>query len=125
MPKSRLQQRLVDALVATGRGTIVQSRSRKYVTLERPEIPGAPNSEETTAENMSKWGALVRTALPVAKGEMVTVAEREGRYKSRAEIRNVTIGADGLVRLNLLFLDGSVPDELLPPTPPEPAASTT
>jgi prepilin-type processing-associated H-X9-DG protein len=53
------------------------------------------------------------------------VVERGGRYKSRAEIRNVTIGADGLVRLNLLFLDGSVPDELLPPTPPEPAASTT
>jgi hypothetical protein len=32
-----LQQRSVDALVATGRGTIVQSRSRKYVTLERPD----------------------------------------------------------------------------------------
>ena len=34
MPKPTLQQRLVDALVATGRGTIVQSRSRKSVTLE-------------------------------------------------------------------------------------------
>ena len=31
MPKPTLQQRLVDALVATGRGTIVQSRSRKHV----------------------------------------------------------------------------------------------
>ena len=37
MPKLTLQQRLVDALVATGRGTIVPSRSRKYVTLERPD----------------------------------------------------------------------------------------
>ena len=37
MPKPTLQQRLVDALVATGRGTIVQSRSRKYITLERPD----------------------------------------------------------------------------------------
>jgi hypothetical protein len=37
MPKTTLQERLVDALVATGRGTIVQSRSRKYVTLERPD----------------------------------------------------------------------------------------
>ena len=27
----------MDALVATGRGTIVQSRSRKHVTLERPD----------------------------------------------------------------------------------------
>ena len=37
MPKPTLQQRLVDALIATGRGTIVQSRSRKYVTLKRPD----------------------------------------------------------------------------------------
>jgi hypothetical protein len=37
MPKTTLQQRLVDALVATGRGTILQSRSRKHVTLERPD----------------------------------------------------------------------------------------
>lgn len=37
MAKLTLQQRLVDALVNTGRGTIVQSRSRKYVTLERPD----------------------------------------------------------------------------------------
>lgn len=37
MPKPTLQQRLVDALVTTGRGTIVQSRSRKYITLERAD----------------------------------------------------------------------------------------
>ena len=37
MPKLTLQQRLVDALVTTGRGTIVQSRSRKYITLERAD----------------------------------------------------------------------------------------
>jgi hypothetical protein len=37
MPNLTLQPRLVDALVATGRGTIVKSRSRKYVTLKRPD----------------------------------------------------------------------------------------
>ena len=37
MPKPTLQQRLVDALIATGRGTTVPSRSRKYVTLQRPD----------------------------------------------------------------------------------------
>jgi len=89
---------------------------RLRVTLERPSTAdGSPATEETAAENLSRWGALVRTALPVAKGEMVLVSEREGRYRSRAEIRNVSIGADGLVRLNLLFVDGPVPDELLPP----------
>jgi hypothetical protein len=37
MAKPTLQQRLVDALVASGRGTPVESRSRKYLTLKRPD----------------------------------------------------------------------------------------
>jgi hypothetical protein len=37
MPKPTLQQRLIEALIATGRGTRAQSRSRKYITLERPD----------------------------------------------------------------------------------------
>jgi hypothetical protein len=79
---------------------------------------GGATEEETQAENLSKWGALVRTSLPVAKGEMVEVEELEGRFRTRAEIRNVSIGPDGHPRLNLLFLDQPVPEELLPPPPP-------
>jgi hypothetical protein len=37
MPKRTLQQRLIEALIATGRGTLVESRSRKSVTLKRPD----------------------------------------------------------------------------------------
>ena len=37
MPKLTLQRRLADALVASGRGKVVQNRSRKYVTLKRPD----------------------------------------------------------------------------------------
>jgi hypothetical protein len=37
MPKLTLQQRLIEALIATARGTLVESRSRKYVTLKRPD----------------------------------------------------------------------------------------
>ena len=37
MPKPTLQQRLIEALIATARGTRVESRSRKYVTLHRPD----------------------------------------------------------------------------------------
>jgi hypothetical protein len=86
---------------------------RLRVTVERPD--GGHSVEEALAENLSKWGAQVRTALPVSRGEMVKVSESKGRYDSRAEIRNVNIGSDGAVRLSLLFLDGPVPDELLPP----------
>jgi hypothetical protein len=37
MPKPTLQQRLIEALIATARGTLIESRSRKYVTLKRPD----------------------------------------------------------------------------------------
>jgi hypothetical protein len=37
MTRNTLQQRLIEALIASGRGTIVESRSRKYVTLKRPD----------------------------------------------------------------------------------------
>jgi hypothetical protein len=37
MPKPTLQQRLIEALIATARGTPVESRSRKYITLKRPD----------------------------------------------------------------------------------------
>ena len=37
MPKLTQQQRLIEALIATGRGTPVESRSRKYVILKRPD----------------------------------------------------------------------------------------
>jgi hypothetical protein len=35
--KPILQQRLIEALIASGRGTPAESRSRKYVTLKRPD----------------------------------------------------------------------------------------
>ena len=37
MPNPTRQHRLIEALIATGRGTRPPSRSRKYVTLKRPD----------------------------------------------------------------------------------------
>ena len=83
--------------------------------LERLDVAaGALASEQTVAENLSKWGASVRTSLPVAKGEMVRVEELGGAFRTRAEIRSVSIGPDGSPRLNLLFLDEPTPERLLP-----------
>jgi len=97
---------------------------RLRIMLERSgDLGPEAGYEETVAENISKWGALVKTGLPVARGDTVLVAECANRYKSRAEVRNIAIGADGSVRLNLLFLDGPVPDSLLPPPTDESAAS--
>lgn len=82
--------------------------------LEGQHARGAEGREEqTVAENLSRWGAQVKTSLPVAKGEMLVVEEVHGAFKTRAEIRNVSIGPDGAPRLNLLFLDEPAPDRLL------------
>ena len=45
------------------------------------------------------------TTLPVVKGAILQVEEIDGDFKTRAEVRNISIGADGHPRLNLLFLD--------------------
>ena len=37
MARITLQQRLIEALIASTRGTLVESRSRKYITLKRPD----------------------------------------------------------------------------------------
>jgi hypothetical protein len=37
MARITLQQRLIEALIASTRGTMVESRSRKSVTLKRPD----------------------------------------------------------------------------------------
>jgi hypothetical protein len=94
-----------------------RTESRLGLKLRRTSVPGAPSEEQTYAENLSKWGALVKTSLPVAKGEMVEVEDLKGTFHTRAEIRNVSIGADGQPRLNLLFLDHPTPEGLLPEEP--------
>jgi hypothetical protein len=72
-------------------------------------------TEQTVAEDLSKSGARVPTGLPVAKGDILWVEEAGGTFKTRAEVRNVFIGKDGVPRLNLRFLDHKIPDRLISP----------
>ena len=37
MARITQQQRLIEALIATARGTLIESHSRKYITLKRPD----------------------------------------------------------------------------------------
>ena len=48
------------------------------------------------------------------KGAILQVEEIGGDLKTRAEVRNISIGPDGHPRLHLLFLDASAPKRLLP-----------
>lgn len=77
-----------------------------------PEGPG-PQEERTVTENMSRGGARVLTTMAVDKGEVLMMEELDGPFRTRAEVRNIYIGPDGIPRLNLQFLDGEAPDRLL------------
>jgi len=74
---------------------------------------GQVQEETTVTDNVSAGGARVRTGMAVSKGEVLVVEEVSGTFRTRAEIRNLYIGKDGIPRLNLTFLDGILPDRIL------------
>jgi hypothetical protein len=90
--------------------------ARLSLRLAAENAPGGVAVEErTVAEDVSEWGAHVRaTTLPVVKGAILQVEEIDGDFKTRAEVRGISIGADGQPRLSLLFLDCPAPERLLP-----------
>jgi len=90
--------------------------ARFSLKLGAEQAPGGVAVEErTVADDISQQGAQVRaTTLPVVKGAILQLEEIGGDFKTRAEVRNISIGADGHPRLNLLFLDAPTPERLLP-----------
>jgi hypothetical protein len=98
------------------RRTFQRQLARLSLRLGAEQAPGGIAVEERTmAEDISQQGAQVRaTNLPVVKGAILQVEEIGGDFKTRAEVRNISIGPDGHPRLNLLFLDAPTPERLLP-----------
>jgi hypothetical protein len=90
--------------------------ARLSLRLAAEQAPGGVAVEErTVAEDISQQGAQVRAmTLPVVKGAILQVEEIGGDFKTRAEVRNISIGTDGHPRLSLLFLDSPTPERLLP-----------
>jgi hypothetical protein len=76
-------------------------------------VPGA--DERTLADNIGRRGARVLTADDrAAVGDIVRIAEQGGDFQVTAAVRHVSVGADGIRRLGVEFLDRSAPDRLVP-----------
>jgi hypothetical protein len=90
--------------------------ARLSLRLAAENAPGGVAAEERTiTDDVSLWGAQVMArTLPVVKGAILHVQEIDGEFRTRAEVRNISIGPDGHPRLNLLFLDASAPEHMLP-----------
>lgn len=83
-------------------------------TLQQVDEWGAVLQEElTVAESLSKGGAQVKTSLEFMKGDVILLQEAGGGFATRAEVRGVHEGPDGIVRLHLKFLDRPAPERLL------------
>jgi PilZ domain-containing protein len=73
--------------------------------LTRPEPAFGPPEEQTSTRNLGTGGAMVFTALPVCRNDVVIIEDLQGILRSRADVRGVFIGKDNIPRLNLCFLD--------------------
>jgi PilZ domain len=83
-------------------------------TLQQVDEWGTVLQEElTVADNLSRGGAHVMTSLEFAKNDVIQLEESGGGFATRAEVRGVKRGRDGIIRLHLRFLDGETPDRLL------------
>jgi hypothetical protein len=83
-------------------------------TMQQVDEWGAVLQEElTVADNLSRGGAHVKTTLDFSEGDVLLLQEAGGGFATRAMIRAVVEGADGIARLHLKFLDRQAPDRLL------------
>ncbi len=77
---------------------------------------GVPSADELTlADNIGRRGARILTADDrAAIGDVVRITERGGDFQTTATVRHVSVGADGIRRLGVEFVDRTAPDRLLP-----------
>ena len=76
-------------------------------------VPGP--AERTLADNIGQRGARILTADDrAAIGDKVRLTERGGDFETTATVRHVSVGADGIRRLGVEFIDRMAPDRLLP-----------
>jgi hypothetical protein len=73
----------------------------------------AHRGEATMADNLGPGGARLKTSLSLARGDVIWVAETGGPFRTRAEVRNLTLGRDGVARANVMFLDAQTPERIL------------
>ena len=68
-------------------------------------------SEKTVTENISRRGAAVFTTLEVTRGRFVRVTSAQYQISAIAAVRGRRIGANGVPRLHLEFVDRQWPLE--------------
>ena len=82
-----------------------RSRKRGDVFLRvRLQRLASGEEERTVLENFGAGGARVMTGRAFAEGEVVEIEDAEGSFRTRAEVRSIYVGKDGIRRINLRFM---------------------
>lgn len=82
-----------------------RSRKRGNILLKvRLQKADHDDAERTVLENYSAGGARVMTGRSFAPGEVLQIEDADGSFRTRAEVRSIYLGKDGIRRLNLRFL---------------------
>ncbi|HEY6118592.1 MAG TPA: hypothetical protein VIV66_01475 [Pyrinomonadaceae bacterium] len=69
----------------------------------------AIQSEHTVTENLSRKGATAFTTLDIPPGRIIRVRSEQYRITVYAAVRTTSIGADGISRIHLEFIDKEWP----------------
>ena len=86
------------------------------LVIARQKADGSfERDERTLADNIGRRGARVLTADDGASmNDVLRIREHGGDFETRAAVRHVSVGADGIRRLGVEFLDRQAPDRLVP-----------
>jgi serine/threonine protein kinase len=97
------------------------------LVIARQKADGSFEADERTlADNIGRRGARVLTADDGAStNDVLRIREHGGAFETRAAVRHVSVGADGIRRLGVEFLDRQAPDRLVPFVEPKARRSAT
>lgn len=73
---------------------------------------GGPAQELTVTDDIGRGGAKLRTALPIAKGELIDLEAVDRTFLIHAMVRNVTTGSDHMLRLHVEFVEALAADRV-------------
>jgi len=91
------------------------SPPRLHLRLEAGEAPGGVlQQEQPVFENLTATSAVARVALlSLSRGTVLTLAESEGAFSTRAEVKGITIDELGRARVILQIIGPPLPARLI------------
>jgi len=66
-------------------------------------------TEDTVTENISRQGATVFTSLTIAVGRFIRLSSKQFQLTVYGAVRGQSIGADGIQRIHVEFIDREWP----------------